>query len=150
MATSYTDIFLDRVLPGLERLLEAEFKTALPIYISDQYEDHATESLRLVPVDAPLENELAVSEVRFYNVQGSYYTDLKPGRERIKEITRRLSRMNRIVITNRHYVLSGVYQWHHAQFNNFGRRSPDEAFGEPEGLGVGFFEFQCTVNEAIS
>ena len=146
---SYTDIFMDRVLPGLERLLEAEFGSTMPIYVSDEYADHGTESLRLEPVDAPLEKKLTVGEVRIYNVTGTYYTDLKPGRERIKEITRRLARINRIVITNQHYVVSSVYQWMDAKINNFGRRAPDAELGEPE-IGVGYFEFQCTVNEAIS
>lgn len=149
MPNAYTDIFMDRVLKGLERLLEAEFGSTMPVYVSDEYEDHGTEALRIEPVDAPLEVELAVGETRLYNVLGTYYTKLKTGRERIKEVTRRLGRMNRIVITNRHYVHESVYQWHDAQFNNFGRVT-EPAEDVPEGIGVGFFEFQCTVTEGIS
>jgi len=149
MATSYTDIFMDRVLPGLERLLEAEFKTTMQVYVSDAYEDYSTESLRLEPVDAPVEDEFSLSEFRTYSVLGTYYTNLKPGRERIKEITRRLSRINRIVINNRHYTPSSVYYWHMAQILNFGRRPPQEELNEPEGIGIGFFEFQCKVNEVM-
>lgn len=150
MVVSYTDFFMTRVLPGLERLLEAEFTTTLKIYVSDMYEDFGTESLRLEPNTSPLAAELSVGESRIYTVLGSYYTKLDPGRERMQEITRRLARINRIVITNRHYISSSVYQWHDAQLNDFGRRAVDIALNEPDSVGVGFFEFQCTVTEGIS
>ena len=148
MVVSYNDIFMDRILPGLERLLEEEFGTTLPIYVSDEYKDMGTESLRLEPIDALLEVEGSKSETRFYAINGSYYTEIKPGRERIKEIMRRLGRINRIVINNRFYTFNSVIQWIDAQMLNFGRREPEDH--EPEGIAVGFFEFQCTATEAIS
>lgn len=149
MVVTYVDIFGLRVLPGLERLLEAEFKGTAPVYISEEYIEKGSESIRLsIPENASEQiAQSGTSETRIYRIDGTYYINMAAGRERIEEILRRIGRINRIVIDNESYAVSGVYQWHGAKLGIWGE-SPPEA-GEPEGYGIARFQFECTVHEAI-
>lgn len=149
MVITYVDIFGTRVLPGLERLLEAEFKGTAPLYLSEEYQEKGTESIRLsIPENASEQISMSgTAETRIYRIDGTYYINMNPGRERIKEILRRMGRINRIVVDNESYALTGVYQWHGAKLGIWGEGTPET--GEPEGYGIARFQFECIVTEAI-
>lgn len=146
MATTYTGIFGTRILPGLERLLEAEFKGTAKLYVSDEYVEKGSESIRLVDGGSEQVTSNSNSETRMYHIEGTYYINMKPSRERTEAMARRIARVNRIVLNNQHYVVSSVYQWHDARISVWEKGDPEE--GEPDGRMR--FQFECVATENIS
>jgi len=148
MATTYTGIFGTRILPGLERLLEAEFKGTAKLYVSDEYVEKGSESIRLADGGSEQITVNSNSETRLYRIDGTYYINMKPCRERTEAMARRIARINRIVLNNQHYVVSTIYQWHNAKISLWEKGDLEE--GEPADYGRMRFQFECTATENIS
>ena len=133
---SYNDIAFDRVLKGVEKILEAEFLDSAIVYLADKYEDYPNKrSIRLwtLPSD---ENEARTSSVvDSYPVEITCYLPVSQGptrktKDNISDFT---ARVRRLLLNNRTYRLAGVYKWHDGRvsINYSPERSTEEGREEP-------------------
>ena len=114
------------------------------------WENNGTESVRLSDGESEQEGESSLAETRFYTVQLTYYLEMKPGKDRLKELRKAFNRINAVVNQNRHptpatYVF---HDWRTLDTVINGEREE----GEPDAQSTGIVRMtlQATVTEAIS
>ena len=107
MATSYTDIWIQKILRPLEGLITNEFPG-----ISVVYEPERRESFFIKPEPDTLSNLRTDSEVRIYPVQIIYkYIIESQNIRRYEKGTIVTERLKRLIHNNTKYTASGTYYW---------------------------------------
>ena len=118
MPTSYTNVAIDTVLKGVEKLLETEFTDAVAIYISKEYRKQGRgKSIRLNVEPSEQIARAAGALTRRYTVTVSCY--LAPGqrttRKQEEEINELAARAQRVLEENSSYTPASTYSWHDGQ-----------------------------------
>jgi hypothetical protein len=115
MATVYENVLYDRVLKGVEALLEAEFGSSAVVYLAKAPKPAgARRSLRLWPLTTEFVARPAGAITNSYPIE--IVAALKPGgggRRNFEDQKRELAaRAMRVLNNNSAYASGGAYQWH--------------------------------------
>ena len=127
MAISFTNIWKDKVIDILTKFIRAEFKGALSVYTSEEYEPQGNCSIRIFGVGQSLIRHDKVAFTNEYSIELTYYLSGSNLNERaVDKMYRDVSRLEQLL-------------WNKAEPN---QRSDDGAFygGRVEGI---------TINEKV-
>ena len=157
MASTYENIAYDRVLKGVEIILETEFKGEALIYLSPEYEEYPkSKSVRLwnLPSDETVRRTASVVEE--YPIEITCYSPIGQRSTRVinNEVTNLSARVRRVLLDNTPYRVSGVYKWHQGIVDT--DYSPDRVEGEeitnepgPKVMSINRLLFTVTVEEVF-
>ena len=149
MASTYENVIYDRILTGVEKLLEAEFKSSLLVYQNVTPQNKTRTSIRIWPSEEPMEliGRMAVAQTYRYSVDCTLVARASQrGRSTTDARLEIISRAMRILNDNCAYSPSGVYQWHDGVSEDLEELTP----GEDETFEEGWrFVYRATVTEAI-
>jgi len=137
MAITYSNVFYDNVLKGLEKILRAEFD-----FPATTRSHQGSESILLLPTDDSFISHDAGSQTRSYSVTIQYQTRM--AEMPWEFITKRSERVKRLIYSNAHYTDSG-YKWH----DGFIESVQYETDEEDDNLRRANINFNCTVREII-
>lgn len=116
MSVTYENVAYDRVLKGVEKILEDNFSDKVQIYLSEEYEDYPDrQSIRLWYLTTEQISRETASATDVYPVEVSIYVPVARGaRRKINdEMAELTARVKRLLRDNRTYRLAnGTYQWH--------------------------------------
>ena len=121
MAISFTNIWKDKVIDILTKFIRAEFKGALSVYTSEEYEQQGNCSIRIFGVEQSLVRHDKEAFTNEYSVELAYYLSGSNFNERaVDKMYRDVSRLEQLL-------------WNKAEPN---QRSDDGAFygGRVEGI----------------
>ena len=101
MATSYTNIWYDRILKNVRNFLRTEFGNAISVYIGG-YKAAGNECIRLVPIESDLIQQSVNSDLREYTIGVYYYYSLKNIQQNAftEHILARVSRVEAVFNSN--------------------------------------------------
>jgi len=135
MAITYSNVFYDNVLSGLEKILRAEFD-----FPANTRSHNGSESILLLPTDDSFISHDAGSQTRSYSVNIQYQT--KMAEMPWEFITKRAERVKRLIFNNAHYTDSG-YKWH----DGFIESIQYETDEDDDNVRRANIQFNCTVRE---
>jgi hypothetical protein len=138
MAISYTNIFYENVLSGVEKLLRTEFD--FPVSTLDHHS--GSESLLLIPEDDAFISHDAGSQTRSYSINIQYQTRMAAMPWEF--ITKRSERIKRLIFNNAHYV-DTTYKWH----DGFIESVSYETDEDDDNVRRANISFNCTVRDVL-
>ena len=137
MAITYSNVFYENVLSGLEKILRREFD--FPVGTRPNI---GSESILLIPADDSFISHDAGSQTRSYSVTIQYQT--KMAEMPWEFITKRAERVKRLIYNKAHYTNSG-YKWHDGQIESV-QYETDE---DDESIRRANIQFNCIVREIV-
>ena len=115
MATiTYTNVAIDNVIAGVEKLLETEFTNQAAVYVARDYMQMGNKAIRLQIAGSEPVTRVSGAVTRSYTVQITIYLEGGQRADRIieEELNEISHRVQRVLEENNSYSLSTVYKWH--------------------------------------
>lgn len=152
MAITYENLAYDRVLKGVETILEAEFTNEVIVYLSDVYEEMpGRRSIRLWNLDSEEINPRTSSIVDLYPVEISCYVPISQRARRVvnDEMAELTAKIRRLLLNNRQYSPSGTYQWHDGQIDTTPKPNREDDEPGADVMSMSRLIYNVTVEEVI-
>ena len=159
MSITYENVAYDRVLKGVEKILEAEFKDEVFVYLSDEYEDYPDrKSIRLWNLPSEQIARETASVTDLFPVEITCYVPVSQiSKRRINdEMAELTAKVKRLLNNNRTYRPDGVYKWHDGVIGTEPTPDRDEdtevtkAEPNPDVMSMSRIIFNVTVTEVFA
>ena len=138
MAVTFTNNWKN-ILDGLEKVLEDEFKGALPVYKGNDIPKGMNQALQLVPTGSVLSDYNATSETREFSIQVRFiFNEVNINETALDHILRQVSRIEALIHDNVAMTLSDSSNAFNCRFESTELNAEEES-----GIYVVIWNYKC-------
>ena len=138
MAVTFTNNWKN-ILDALEKVLEDEFKGALPVYKGNDIPKGMNQALQLVPTGSVLSDYNATSETREFSIQVRFiFNEVNINETALDHILRQVSRIEALIHDNVAMTLSDSSNAFNCRFESTELNAEEES-----GIYVVVWDYKC-------